>query len=142
LHANPDGTWVLKPEIERDCSEEEQTAWANCGKHNNAFLSNRRWRIFAEHASCYATRVERLRELSEFLDWARRDTFVPARSRAMAEARVTADSAVAAARNRVAQALAQLPAPLQPWDDPGWAQWAARPAEQALALSLLYAGTV
>ena len=40
----------------------------------------------------------------------------------------------------VAQVMAQLPAPLQPWDSPAWASWAAQPALPDL--DHVYAGTL
>jgi DNA segregation ATPase FtsK/SpoIIIE, S-DNA-T family len=86
-----------------------------------------------------AMRVSRLTELQSMLN-AELEQAMIQRSGVVAHERVAAEGVLAAGRAHVAQAMSQLPAPLQPWDSPAWTDWAAqRPLTE---LDHVYAGTL
>jgi S-DNA-T family DNA segregation ATPase FtsK/SpoIIIE len=140
LVLKPSG-WAVTPTVQQAFRENEERIRFLCLKSVNAIFSPGPPLEAAKQGLFhYRQHVAWLRAFRKQLAEGRAEALGPVSSKAAAEARAGADAALSAARARAAEALASMPAPLQPWDSPAWAEWAAQPTDYTDCD--VYAGTL
>jgi energy-coupling factor transporter ATP-binding protein EcfA2 len=133
------GDWAVSPEIEKAFDFDANSARVMFEEYRKRVFGQNVWREAMFSLSRFAMRVSRLIELQAMLD-AELKRATAERSGMAARERANAERALDAGRAYVTAAMSRLPAPLQPWDSPAWADWATQPAVSDL--DHVYAGTL
>jgi S-DNA-T family DNA segregation ATPase FtsK/SpoIIIE len=139
LKLDTNGDWAVNPAVERGFEFDADHARVMFAEYRKKAFGKGVWREAMFHLSRFAMRVSRLTELQALLD-AELSRATAERSGIAARERANAEIALDAGRAHVAEALSRLSAPLQPWDSPAWAEWAAQPTVSGL--DRVYAGTL
>jgi DNA segregation ATPase FtsK/SpoIIIE, S-DNA-T family len=139
LQRATNGDWVLSPDVEKGFDSQAHSARVMFEQYRKKAFGGGAWRDAMYALGLFAMRVSRLTELRAVLD-AELTRAATARSDVVSRERANAESALDTSRVYAAEALGQLPAPLQPWDSPAWADWAAQPTVSGL--DHVYAGTL
>jgi S-DNA-T family DNA segregation ATPase FtsK/SpoIIIE len=130
------GEWTIKPIVEQVFDRAIEIALEGLQQEYPPGRSKRDARQEMERFLAWIWRLEALRKvLEEDLT-----EVTPVRDEQMAPERAQADRVLETARVLAVEAAGRLPAHLQPWDSPAWADWAVHPTESAL--DDLYAGTL
>ncbi len=137
LKTNPNGGWMISPEINRQF--ESDLAYAR-----QRFIESRRKtfgggarRAGQESLGRYSARV-RVMEAARAAIAAELGDAASARAKAASDARALADGALAPTSSLAAQALGRLPATMQPWSSPLWERWT--PAAVIPGVNHVFAG--
>ncbi|HUN36940.1 MAG TPA: FtsK/SpoIIIE domain-containing protein [Trebonia sp.] len=120
LQLDSRGQWSLKPQVKEQFTH---TLALASEKLTEAKTKTFGWRARNEGAillAKYLAWLQRLGELRALLDAAHKQALGD-RARTSAAGRAAAEEALGPAQAAAVQALTGLPAPLQPWDSPAWA---------------------
>jgi energy-coupling factor transporter ATP-binding protein EcfA2 len=132
------GGWVVKSQLQEKFGVEERNAQYHLRIFRGKLFGRTEWYTGIGNLEYLATWLGRLARLCASLkDQLQRAT--AERASASARTRGQADSALTAARALAAQALGQMPAPLQPWDGSAWRDW---PAGLPHGLDTLFVGSL
>ena len=139
LERASNGDWAVSPAVGKEFDSDAHNARVMFGEYRKRAFGGGVWRDAMSSLSRFAMRVSRLTELLAVLD-AELKRATTERSGMVARERANAERELGAGRAYVTGAMSQLPAPLQPWDSPAWADWATQPTVPDL--DHVYAGTL